>query len=633
MMAPSPRIPLDPASSKPDEHRTGRSLAGARILLADHDAATRGTLTRVLTEHGCDVDAVANAPAALESARRSPPDLVLSDASMAGLDGLDLVTILRSDPKLALVPIILMAGRADEDTWANGVAVGADDYLGKPVAARELLNRVSGHIALSRLRHAAADRLRRTYITVRKHAEKRLKHSEAYLSAILQQLPIGVAVFDPAGLLSLCNDAFRDFTREVPSRASDGAGRWYAVHDDGSSVALEDYPSRRAQRGETGVSGIGFLHRQPDVGTAWTRISAGPLRDEKGTITGAIETIQHIDRTRQADFALRTSELRLRQFLDNSSHVFWIVDVESTRLDYVSPASEAIWGRPGATIVDVAGWTDTVHPDDRTFALAALDRSRDGEVVVDKYRIIRPDRSVRWIRHTFFPMRDGHGRVQRIGGIAEDITRSNGAQVYVVDGDDQSRRHLTQRLRKGGYEVKNFSSARAFLDVASVLVPGCVVLDIRSLATERRTLLHELKARFLRLPVIVTGGSQGDVEIAVQAMKAGAADWLGMPNDEDVLFAAVASSIAVIRVQTQAGRDVENARSRIARMTPRERDVLDGLVAGETNKAIARRLGISPRTVELHRARVMERLGAHTLPEAVLLAASVGQRGEDQPPA
>jgi FixJ family two-component response regulator len=128
------------------------------------------------------------------------------------------------------------------------------------------------------------------------------------------------------------------------------------------------------------------------------------------------------------------------------------------------------------------------------------------------------------------------------------------------------------------------------------------------------------------LPVLVTGTSRGDVKLAVQAMKAGAAEWLEMPYDQATLLAAVASALADIRTATEQNRDAELARGHIAGMSVRERQVLEGLLGGGTNKTIGRDLGISPRTVELHRASVMERLGVQTLTEAVLLAAAAGVR-------
>jgi FixJ family two-component response regulator len=138
--------------------------------------------------------------------------------------------------------------------------------------------------------------------------------------------------------------------------------------------------------------------------------------------------------------------------------------------------------------------------------------------------------------------------------------------------------------------------------------------------------LRQLKANGNNLPLIVTGVSSGNVTLAIQAMKAGAVDWLEMPYQDDQLLMAVSSALADIRLSAERSRDAEFARARIAGMSVRERQVLEGLLAGGTNKVIGRALGISPRTVELHRASVMERLGVGTLPEAVLMAAAAGVR-------
>lgn len=724
-MAPALRNPSERPYVKADRKRAGVSMTSVRILLADQDADTRVALTRLLTEHGWDVDAVADSDAALEAARRNTPDLVLTEALMSGLDGRELVAVFRSDPSLSLVPIILMSARTDQNSWANGAASGADDYLGKPLGKRELLGRVSAHIAMSRQRRAEAgrsgradivlktaadlvslspyswnpatgalvwdDRLRAmwgllpgstvdyaswidaihdddrqhvetavrscmdpdgngsweieyrvvgvqdgierwasTYgqttfddrrpvdfiggaidITNRKHAERRLHKSEAQLSAILRHLPMGVAFYGRDGRLGLSNDAFKDFIQKQPSRGSESAELWGAARSDGSSVADKD-----------GGSKIELLHTQLDRHAVWTRVSVTPVKDDVGAVIGAVETIQNIDQERRSELALLASEKRVNNFLEHSRNIFWILDTATKKLDYIGPESQRIWGKSSPTMTDVAGWSQSLHPEDRAFALAALDRSLQGEGALSKYRIIRPDGTVRWIRHTFFPILDEQGPVQRVGAIVEDITGSSGDQVYLIVAQDQARRELTSRLEGGGYDVKSFRSARAFLGVANVLLPGCLVLDIRALQADWLTLLHEMQARLLPMPVIVTGGKGGDVDLAVRAMKAGAADWLVAPYKDEILFTAVASSLAVVREQIEAGRAPETARARIASMTPREREVLGGIVSGETNKAIGRRLGISPRTVELHRAHVMERLGVRTLPEAVLLAAA-----------
>ena len=181
-------------------------------------------------------------------------------------------------------------------------------------------------------------------------------------------------------------------------------------------------------------------------------------------------------------------------------------------------------------------------------------------------------------------------------------------------------------MQGAGYDAKLFPSMRAFLEVAPALVSGCVLLDIRSSEADGVAIPPELKARQPSLPVIVVGESRDDPGLGVRAMKAGAVDYVEMPCEREILLRAVATALADIRAEADQIGAAELARARVARMPTREREVLQGLLAGGTNKTIARDLGISPRTVEFHRAQLMERLGARTLPEAVLIAAAAGLR-------
>ncbi|WP_147023450.1 response regulator transcription factor, partial [Microvirga aerophila] len=216
------------------------------------------------------------------------------------------------------------------------------------------------------------------------------------------------------------------------------------------------------------------------------------------------------------------------------------------------------------------------------------------------------------------------GRVQRVAGIARDITQHDGSMVYVVDEDEGSRRELSLVLEEAGYQVNLFPSPPAFLEVAPVVVPGSVVLRSHGPDGGELTLPRELKARRSALPVIVVGEAHGNVAAGVQAMKAGAVDFLDVPYHPDQLLDAVAAAQAGIRDMAQRDQTTDLVKSRIAALSPREREVLDGLLAGGTNKTIARDLGISPRTVEAHRARIMERLEADSLPELVQIVMAVG---------
>jgi FixJ family two-component response regulator len=248
-----------------------------------------------------------------------------------------------------------------------------------------------------------------------------------------------------------------------------------------------------------------------------------------------------------------------------------------------------------------------------------------GELVVQEYRIVRPDGTLCSIRETMFPIRDDIGQIKRIGGIGQDITIHDASQVYVLSEVTDPER-VSQFLQRAGYSVKAFSSSAEFLNLVAVLAPGCVVFDTREASGGVIELLRRLMALRGDLPVVVLGMRTGDVAQAVQAMKAGAVDWLELPGEGDELLIAVASALTDVRRATEHHRDAEFARGRIAGMSERERQVLEHLLAGGTNKEIARELGISPRTVELHRAGVMERLGVKSLPEAVLLAAAAGVR-------
>jgi PAS domain S-box-containing protein len=469
-------------------------------------------------------------------------------------------------------------------------------------------------------------------ITERKGTERRLRESEAQLSAILQQLPSGVGLVDREGRFLLRGGLLGNLWGEVmPSRDLAQRRRWGSYDADGQLLQPEDYPEARALRGETVLPGTDFIHTADDGRETWVRVSAAPFRNDAGEVLGAVTIMQDVDVAKRAEQAIRESEERFRQFAEHSTNVLWILMIETGRLDYLSPSYEGIWSQGRGPTRSY--WAHTIHAEDRERATAGLERALLGELVVQEYRIVRPDGAVRSIRDTMFPIRDQHGHVKCVGGIAQDITTHFGIQAYVIDADPASRQGVSDLLQRHGYAVKAFSSTGEFLEIESALALGCVVLDIRSSQADGLELLRLMKANASHLPVIVIGTTTGSAALAVQAMRAGAVDWLEMPYEPDALPMAVASALAGIRRTAEQLRDAEFVRARIAGLSVRERQVLEGLLAGGTNKVIARELGISPRTVELHRAGVMERLGVKTLPEAVLMAAAAGVRaGTPQKP-
>jgi two-component system, LuxR family, response regulator FixJ len=192
-------------------------------------------------------------------------------------------------------------------------------------------------------------------------------------------------------------------------------------------------------------------------------------------------------------------------------------------------------------------------------------------------------------------------------------------RVYVVDDDAAVRRALSGLLRAADLEVETFANPLVFLDAAPALPRGgCLLLDVRMPGMDGLELQARLAQLEIALPVIIMTG-QADVPTAVRAMKAGAFEFLEKPFDDEQLLEAVNAAFELRYPQDRNQQAIEATR-RLAALSPREKEVLDGLVAGQQNKVIAAHLGISVRTVEGHRVRMLERLGIQRLAEAIRLA-------------
>ncbi len=273
---------------------------------------------------------------------------------------------------------------------------------------------------------------------------------------------------------------------------------------------------------------------------------------------------------------------------------------------------------------DLETWMEGVHPDDRSGVLRALGSVKGGEVMQYEYRIVRAnDDGVRWLRDTSFPIRDDTGAVTRIGGIAEDLTKEDSRQVYIVSIDGPAARRLAGLVRAIGYHARIFDSAAAFLDIAPVLASGCVLVDLRKQREDGLSIPRELMARSIALPTIALDDRAVGVEAAVAAMKTGVVDLI-LAGDDTFLQEKLATVLAECHATIRPATRNEEASAHIARLTRREREVLVGLVDGGTNKVIAQGLGISPRTVELYRAQVMTKLGAGSLTELGQIALAGG---------
>ncbi|MFV0624499.1 response regulator transcription factor [Sphingomonas sp. ac-8] len=196
-------------------------------------------------------------------------------------------------------------------------------------------------------------------------------------------------------------------------------------------------------------------------------------------------------------------------------------------------------------------------------------------------------------------------------------------RVHLIDDEDAIRRSAGFLLRAAGFHVETYASGVEFLRAAPHIEPGCVLLDVRMPEMDGLAVQERMRERGIALPVIVLTG-HGDVSIAVRAMKSGAVDFLEKPFEKAELLRAIEAGFAQLDRRDHRLDEAREAEVRVAALTARERDVLDGLARGLPNKTIAYDLDISPRTVEVHRANLMSKLGVHSLSEALRIAFAAG---------
>jgi two-component system, LuxR family, response regulator FixJ len=187
--------------------------------------------------------------------------------------------------------------------------------------------------------------------------------------------------------------------------------------------------------------------------------------------------------------------------------------------------------------------------------------------------------------------------------------------IHLVDDDAAIRRSVGFMLKTSGYEVRDYESGVALLK-SLPLAPGCVLMDIRMPGMDGLQVQGELANKGVSLPVVIMTG-HGDVTLAVQAMKAGAVDFIEKPFEKAVLLEAIDHALDRLRRSKESRGRADAALTKLNGLTPREKQVLEGLAKGLPNKTIAFDLGISPRTVEIHRANLMAKLGVRSLSEAL----------------
>lgn len=200
---------------------------------------------------------------------------------------------------------------------------------------------------------------------------------------------------------------------------------------------------------------------------------------------------------------------------------------------------------------------------------------------------------------------------------------SHKGTVHVIDDDQAMRESIDFLLTAAEYDIQLYDSATAFLAGLSQAAFGCILSDVRMPGIDGLDLLKRLKAGGSKLPVLIMTG-HGDVPLAVEAMKLGAIDFIEKPFDDDRLIALIDSALKQASDGARTEAMVQDIAARIQTLSPRERQVMDGLIAGMSNKVIAREFDISPRTIEVYRANVMTKMQAGSLSELVRMAMRAG---------
>lgn len=275
------------------------AAARKRILLADDNADMRDYVTHLLQPR-FEVTAVADGQSALEAVRHSKPDLVLTDVMMPRLDGFGLLDALKADPETQEVPVILLSARAGDEARVEGLDAGADDYVIKPFEARELLARISTHLALAETRRQSS--------RVASQAKARLEH-------LLSLLPAGVYTCDREGRITFFNARAQELWGAAP-KLNDDETRFCVfqkvILGDGQVISAEDTPMARAVREGISFRNVEAEVERPDGGRLVASVSIDPLWDEGGNLIGAINIFQDITASRATATALK-QELEERQ--------------------------------------------------------------------------------------------------------------------------------------------------------------------------------------------------------------------------------------------------------------------------------------------------------------------------------
>lgn len=397
------------------------------ILVVDDDDGVRQLFVSCLRREGYAVDEAATGQQGLHLAQTRHPDLVLLDVRLPDVSGIEICRLIKGDAALKDVFVILCSGEATSvEHKVDGLHTGADEYLTKPFGINELLARVQ---TLMRLRNTTAA----------------LRASEEHHRRLIDILPDAVCLIHPKGELLAVNSqavamlGYASTEELLHKNIYDlTAPAEHARVKADFVVALKAGIIRNAEFTMLKKSGEAFR----------VELSATVSLGIHGQSTGLLSVVRDITERQRAQQALLASEERFRQLAQHIREVFWMSNVEKTEMIYVSPAYEEIWGQTCESLYDEPlKWLESIHPDDRKRVQETIRKQASGDYD-EIFRIIRPDGSIRWIQDRAFPIRDEAGKIYRVVGIADDITKRK--QAWDALGESEARKRAIMHAALDG---------------------------------------------------------------------------------------------------------------------------------------------------------------------------------------
>jgi FixJ family two-component response regulator/PAS domain-containing protein len=453
--------------------------------------------------------------------------------------------------------------------------------------------------------------------TTRAHlAEARTRAAQAELALVTDVVPSLLWRADRFGRTQWRNARLRTLRGEA---GDDDGDLWTTLlhPDDMDGVTAE---LRQAKLGRRSLEKAMRL-KMTTGEYRWHLARLEPTFDEARALTGWCGVATDIHASVDAVEALDRRTALFAQFAENTASLIWTLDLQTLTIERLTPNFSRIW--PDLAPDRPWRWDQfltTIHAADRPTLEAGLERSAAGEVGGGKFRVVMPDGAIRMVDCSIFPIMTPDGRIPCIGGSLQILTRERPRVAHLVDADPGSQNRLSHGLRKRGFEVTVFDSLEGLADVAAGMAPGPLLYHHQGDEEALARLSGLMRNSGLsRDPWIVLQPGERPAREAVAIMKLGACDILEIDAPIDAVVVALDTAASLIRPTEPLDPAPRAPRYRL---TGREFEIAQGLVAGGTNKTIGQGLGISPRTVESHRGRLMERLGVKNLAELVALVTS-----------